>query len=343
MNIFPANATQSRHIKFATTFQRILEYDQTGCVTFIETPYIPPARHSNWDEFKRIFSILEFSKYHEAMLLNSSSGRFHPDVLAIILLGFKRGRRPLVALFGDMWQPNQGVRGLFDRLLISLADRAVDCYIVLSSEEMEIFPSMWNIEKSKLRHCEYFYSFTPNELLIPPSSKGDFVFAGGNSLRDYEPLIEAARRMPEQRFVIASRLLNGRSDLPSNVQAGEVSHSEFVDLMKSAAMVAVPIKKGLLRSSGQQTYLNAMILRKPVIVSDVFGVKDHLQNGETGLVVSGSSESFLTAMKWVLDPVNVDAVDRMVDKAHHIAQMQFSKEEHVRKLIKIMEELIVER
>jgi glycosyltransferase involved in cell wall biosynthesis len=343
MNI-PVETGQVHSIKFATTFQRVAQNGKGAHVTFIETPYIPPASHSNWDEWKRVFDILEFSKHHNALLLNSSSGRFHPDVLAIVLLGFwSKDRRPLIALYGDMWQPNHGPRGWLDRLLIFLADRVVDRYIVFSSEEMDLFPVLWNIQKSKMRHCEYFYSFTPEELTTPPPSAGDYVFAGGNSLRDYEPLIEVARQIPERRFVIASGLLKGRSDLPPNVRTGQVSHSEFVNLMKSSAVVVVPVRKGLLRSSGQQTYLNAMMLRKPVIVNEVFGVKDHLKHGETGLVVDGSSESFLGALQWVFDPAHAAEVAQMVEKAHQVAQNQFSKEQHVYKLVKLMEELIVER
>ncbi|MDD2921800.1 MAG: glycosyltransferase family 4 protein [Anaerolineales bacterium] len=333
---------QNRHVKFATTFQRAAQYNEGGRVTFIETPYIPPARHSLWDEVKRVFAILESAKRHDALLLNSSSGRIHPDVLAIILLGFKRSR-PLIALHGDMWQPNRGFRALMDRLLIYLADRAVDRYIVLSSEEIEKFPLLWRVDKSKIRCCQYFFSLTEEELAAPAPPDGNHVFAGGNSLRDYEPLIEAARRMPKQRFVIASRLLEGRTDLPANIRAGQVSHAEFVNLMKSAAAVVVPLKKGLSRSSGQQTYLNAMALRKPVIVSEVFGVNDHIQNGESGLVVDGSSESFVKALTWALDSANTEAVARMVDRAQRAAQTQFTKERHVRKLIALMDELAAEQ
>jgi glycosyltransferase involved in cell wall biosynthesis len=175
---------------------------------------------------------------------------------------------------------------------------------------------------------------------MPPN--GNHIFAGGNSHRDYESLIEVAKQMPELNFVIATKHLEGRTDLPRNVIARPVSHHEFMELMLSAAAVIVPIRKGLHRAVGQQTYLNAMWLGKPTIVNDVFGVHDHIQNGETGLIVDGSSESYKEALEWVFSPANQDSLSRLCENAQIAVREKYSVHNYVDQLLAVIDTAITE-
>ena len=74
--------------------------------------------------------------------------------------------------------------------------------------------------------------------------------------------------------------------------------------MAGCRLAVIPMKKGLLHSGGQQTYLNAMAMGKPVIVVDDFGAKDYIEHGVNGLIVpSGESETLRTAIKSIIsDP-----------------------------------------
>src|SRR5262245_6550633 len=124
-------------ILFATTFNRFRQADAAARIRILEMPYIPPARHSNWDELRRVFKVLSVARSEKVLLLNSSSGRFHPDTLALAILGlFPKSWRPKVGFLGDMWEPNTGLRNLFEKTVVRLADRAIDLYLVHSSEEL---------------------------------------------------------------------------------------------------------------------------------------------------------------------------------------------------------------
>jgi glycosyltransferase involved in cell wall biosynthesis len=331
-------------MRFLTTFQRIMEFDNKGVVGFIETPFIPPAPHTLWDEIVRIFSIFVSGWGQTALMLNASSGRIYPDVLAIILLRvIPSGKRPLIALVGEMWQPNKGLRGRLERILLKAADKIIGRYVVHSTDELDVFPAYWGIDGRKVRYCPYFASVTSDEVQKPAELNKGYVFAGGNSHRNYEPLIEVARLMPEVQFIVASRRLDERSDLPPNIKKGEVTHRDFMDLMKSASVVVVPMMSGLSRAAGQQTYLNAMMLQVPVVVSDGLGVRDYLEDKKTGMIVSGSVDSYLQAIRWLLDRKNKQMVDDMRRAAHTLARSQFTKERHVARLIELMMEFIVEK
>jgi glycosyltransferase involved in cell wall biosynthesis len=166
----------------------------------------------------------------------------------------------------------------------------------------------------------------------------DFVFSGGNSLRDYQPLVEAARCLPELKFVFATKLLNGKDNLPPNVESRPVSHPEFVALMSASSATITPIQPGLRRAAGQQTYLNSMWLGKTTIVNDTLGVRDHIRHKETGLIVDGSPEGYVEALTWVFNPQNRDQVRQLNAAARKEVQERFAFENHVRCLLEIMDE-----
>lgn len=327
------------------TFASSLSYPEIPTFANRATPLMmPPRRNLTFvDEMGMFFRVLQIARKEKVVLLNSTWGRLHPDLLAAAIVGlWPRRNRPVIVMAGAMWEPNGGFRGVIEKLVVKLADRAIHRYAVQSSEELTIFPATWGISPSKTRFCPYFFSLTREQggIISTNLRNGKHVFAGGNSHRDYEPVLKAAKLMPESQFVIATHLLDGRVDLPSNVTAGLVTHHEFMDLMASAAAVIVPIQKGLRRAVGQQTYLNAMWLGKPTIVNNVLGVRDHIQNGETGLVVGGSPESYVEALKWVFNPANKKQVSQICENAERVVRDNFNVGRHVEQLLAIVDEAI---
>jgi glycosyltransferase involved in cell wall biosynthesis len=326
---------------FGTTF----DYDELEGSAYRLTglPYFSPQPHSTLDELKVVVRVVQEGLRGGVMLLDSSNGRFYPEVIACAVLALlPRRRRASIALAGDMWQPNTGLRSLLEQAIIRLADRSIARYFVFSSEEITLFPRMWGIDASKMRHLPYFASLTPEELAEPEPPQGHHVFAGGNANRNYRPLVEAARRLPDVEFVLATRRLDQVVNPPPNVRAGPITHAEFVRLMRSAAVVVVPIRSDLQRASGQQTYLNAMLLGKPVIVSQVFGLDDHVRNGVDALVVDGSAASYEAALRWVLDPVNASAVAALRHAAHEAVCQRHTFAHYLQRLQALMAELAAE-
>lgn len=115
--------------------------------------------------------------------------------------------------------------------------------------------------------------------------KGDYIFCGGDGDRDYNTLIEAVRDL-DVPVVIASRRMDlAKTDLPVNVKLSPTSPEDFRKLMANSRMVVVPMEGGHLHSGGQQTFLNAMALGKPVVVADDRGAKDYITDGVDGLIV----------------------------------------------------------
>ncbi|GAB2571024.1 glycosyltransferase [Microlunatus antarcticus] len=163
---------------------------------------------------------------------------------------------------------------------------------VLSSEEGRSFPGFWGIDPANV-HVTPYWASNLGALQAARASYEDaageqrddaevLVFAGGDSLRDYRPLLAAAEavRAPVR---IATRL-PVPDRLPSNVTAGPVSGEEFLRLAVGAPVAVVPLVPDALRSGGQKTYLGAMGLGQTVIVPGAPGVLDHVRPDVTGLV-----------------------------------------------------------
>jgi glycosyltransferase involved in cell wall biosynthesis len=292
------------------------------------------------DELKSVPLVLRAARSTHALLLQSSSGRVHPDLLAAILIGFwRKSSRPAIVMMGCMWQRDDGLAGIIQKILLHLADRAIFRFAPQSTDELPLFSATWGISQDKLRFLNYFYTFTDKDLSSPAPAQEDFIFSGGNSHRDYKALLKASEMLPEYKFVIASNLLDGIK-LPPNVRAGQVQRTEFIRLMRASNAVVVPIQAGLIRATGQQTYLNAMLLEKPVIVTEALGVHDHVRDGETAIVVDGSPESYANAIHKVFDPKNKLEIEHICRAGRESVLRDYSFEKHCARLLDILDESI---
>jgi glycosyltransferase involved in cell wall biosynthesis len=168
---------------------------------------------------------------------------------------------------------------------------------------------------------------------VPGRSGG--VFAGGDSLRDYGPLIAAAEGLPAQ-VTIASRTEPG--PVPPNVALGALPGPRYDELFRESAVVVVPLERRSDRSAGQQTYLNAMVLGKPVVVTDALGVRDYVEDGETGFIVPpGDAAALRERLRWILDPANEVEVRAVAGRGRRAALDRFGPNDYVERLLDVVD------
>jgi glycosyltransferase involved in cell wall biosynthesis len=280
------------------------------------------------------------SKHYPAIVLNGSGSPLD-ELTAGILIG--RRRWPPQIMYADcVW----GLGGFADRLIVRAALRLLDGphvhYCVHSHAQRDLFPELWGVDPERVHVTPYYYTLSEEELSLPSEQDGT-IFAGGDSHRDYGPLIEAARRI-DAPVVLATGRLTGeeRGGLPGNVHApGRVPHAQYVDMMRRASVIVVALAARDDRSAGEQTYLNAMALGKPVIVVDTMGVREYVSDGETGLVVPPRDPAALVeALTWVLDPSNRAAVGAMTKRARNVAVGSYGPNQYVAGLLGALEEVL---
>jgi glycosyltransferase involved in cell wall biosynthesis len=295
-------------------------------------------RTTRESRLRAIARLVRHARRYAAVVLDGSVGlrKGYVDLLAAAIIG--RTRSGPVVVIGDCtWK--RGANWL-DRLACRIGIRLVDSprvsYCVLSTDEVSIFPRTWGVDPERVSFTPWPYVVSHEHLDAAPVRERT-VFAGGDSMRDYAPLLEAARGL-DAEVTIATRHpdVAEMGAAPENVRIGPVSRAEYVELMRGARAVVVPLRPTVERSAGQTTYANAMAMGRLVIVTDVLGVRDYVDDGLTGLIVPPSDAPALRrALSWAVDPGNRAAADRIAARAREFALERLSPDEYVANLLRV--------
>jgi glycosyltransferase involved in cell wall biosynthesis len=275
--------------------------------------------------------VLRAADRYDVLVLN---GSLRAEQLAAAAVGARHRSRRLV-LADCTWET--GGR-LFERLVTRAGIRAIDrarvTYCVLSTAELASFPRSWGVDPCRMRFTPWCHTLSDEELSLPVSD-GGYVFAGGDSMRDYRPLLEAAEGLAMPIRVAARRQLTASNTaVPANVTVESTTPERFTELIAAARAVVVPLADSKDRSAGQGTYLNAMALGKPVIVPDVIGVRDYIEDDRTGIIVAPrDSTAMRSALKRVGSDRERDAVREMGARARERARDRFGPERYIESLL----------
>ncbi len=267
---------------------------------------------------------------NDVVVLDGAIGRRGGYLDRVVAAGLARRRHgPRIVITDSTWAPTSARRAalrLFD------SDRTTYC--VLSTAELQSFPEHWGVARSRVS-CTPFY-WTLSATPAAPDCNGQGVFAGGDSLRDYDTLLAAARQV-RARMRIATTW-RPPDTMPDNVMVSPESPVRFLQLIRDSSVVVVPLRAGLVRSAGQQTYLNAMALGKVCIATDAPGVRDHIDADVTGLIVPPADPGALAAaLAWATDPRNAAACRAMGWRAHRAALERFSPDHYVDRLLSVID------
>lgn len=304
-----------------------------------------------WPEtvsFERPKALLPFlehvvrrSRSVDAVVLLGTAGfnMRYADLLAAVLLRITR-RPPVVIISDATWQTGSARLSRGNRVLacaLSRAARAVIrfidgdnvTYAVLSTEEEAAFPERWGVDSGRVVFTPF--SATLREAASLPVTDGGYFFAGGDSFRDYDLLMEAAALVPFEIRVATRLPLESKL---GNVTIRQLDHWSYMKEFLASKAVVVPLRVAQ-RSAGQQTYINAMTAGKPLIVTEAPGVRDYVADGQTGLIARRDPEALAAAMTWIADPANQKALQEMTRRARDVAESEYSEEAYFRRLERI--------
>jgi len=240
-------------------------------------------------------------------------------------------------MFGCLWyRAKNPLKRFLKRIQIRLMSKSVKLFLVWVKREIEAYSVEFGIPKEKLRFFPYH---TTCEVYDCKVEKGSYIFSGGNRDRDYKNLLKAVEDL-KVKVIIATNnplLLEG-IELPENVQVISATDPQFYQLLAGSKMVVLPMTGGLLHSGGQQTFLNAMVWEKPVIVTDPEGAKDYIVDRKTGILVKpGEPESLREAILYLLE--NPEESQQMGEEAKRKAE-DLSTEKFFQGILKLAEEIV---
>lgn len=188
--------------------------------------------------------------------------------------------------------------------LIRWSVRRVDRLLVYFRDS-SAFERLLGAPASKFRYVPFKINGIEKIRQTAPA-EGGFIFCGGRSRRDFRTLFEAVRGLPYPVKVVTSEESQMRPhgstmaglSIPENVEVirRDSDQAFFLDCMSRSTLVVLPLVKDTLTQAGIGVYIQAMALRKCVIVSAGLGVSDVLTGDQAVLVAPGDAAQLREAI-----------------------------------------------
>jgi len=168
--------------------------------------------------------------------------------------------------------------------LVRLAIPGVDAFLATSSEESRLYSAIFGIEPWRIR----FYPDTAGGAYMSWNktlSEGDYVFAYGNSDRDFDTLMRAAPDI-KAKVVALSQSYKPSGPLPPGARliTKRVPRHELIELIARARAVVIPIKDYYV-AAGQNAMLEVLALSRPLVATRNVTVAEHARHEKDALLV----------------------------------------------------------
>jgi glycosyltransferase involved in cell wall biosynthesis len=201
------------------------------------------------------------------------------------------------------------------------------------------FERLLDIPASRFHYIPFKINGLERILELTPTEEG-YIFCGGRSRRDFRTLFEAVKDLPYPVKVVTSSEaeMNPHGSTlraisaPPNVEIirRDADQRFFLDCMAKATLVVLPLVKNNQTQAGIGVYIQAMALRKCVIISAGLGVSDVLTD-QAVLVPPGDPSQLRSAIVrlWSDDALRAAYAER----AHRYAMPLGGEDELYRSLL----------
>jgi glycosyltransferase involved in cell wall biosynthesis len=123
----------------------------------------------------------------------------------------------------------------------------------------------------------------------------DFVFSGGNNGRDYQTLCEAMRGtgIPCIISTTDKEQLRKLRNVPENIIVSSIREPSYSRMIQMCRVYVVSLRSDLVRSAGEQNFLNAPYYSRPIVCADDVSAGEYVEQGVTGYVVPAGDAAAL--------------------------------------------------
>ncbi len=299
-----------------------------------EVQYLPPGMFVSLFSFWRTlfnllyaWRLLRQTKRDTVLLVDGSDGSLW---LFIGLLNrFVMLRKRTIFLWDLFVEVDRG----WKRTIVSAAVASFRLSVLWSRRQVQTHAEWLGLS------CQHFvfipYKATHSKHPRCNPAIGNYVFAGGNSKRDYETLADAVRDTGIPVIISATdpAVRNQIARLP-NIIAIAAWEPAFAQLQAGARFTVVPIVDSALRGGGETNVCHGMWHGTPVIAVDRMSAEDYIVEGETGYIVPPGDVRLLRERILELwhDPVKCAEMGR---KAQEHAEANFTHEIFIRRLLRL--------
>lgn len=242
---------------------------------------------------------------------------------------FKVNKTNNLTIMTFIYKPKKKFGKLYFKFIkYAINNKYVDNIIVFSKNEIEYYSKIFEMPKEKF----IFENLGISEIKVQREyNEKDYILAPGRSNRDYNFLIEAMKDDKYDVRIICDELSKDKCE---NIKIyNNVMGDKYYAMLKNAYCVVIPLKDKNI-SSGQLVLLQAMQLRKPIIVTDAKGVKDYIVDGYNGLIIDKSKEELIRALEKLKNPEIYDTLAENAYKEYVEKHSLLKLGENIGKIIK---------
>ena len=221
------------------------------------------------------------------------------------------------------------------KIYFYLINRIVVQIQALSKEEVFFYSEAFGIPTNKFVVIPFSTTLIGYNFL---QKNRNFLLSGGSSYRDYETLIDAAKKFPiplEIGLPKGSNLISKESigkDSNIIVHSG-LTRAEFIEKTSECTLFLLSVSPDLKRSVGDQSILNAMYYGKIVIATDSIGPRNYIKNGVNGfLVPESNADAWVNVVNHVLN-LDVNDYKRITSNAIYTDQVIFSEKNRIKRVL----------
>lgn len=186
--------------------------------------------------------------------------------------------------------------------------RWIDRFAVYSRMERRLYADYFDLPEERFDFIRWAVD-PPITAPGPRTIDGHYAMALGSEARDYATLAEAARLVPNCRIILVARPHNivGLS-FPANVDVmTDLTWDACWTLMYHSVGSLIPLRSSTT-PNGHRTLVGAQMLGKVNVITDSSGIRDYVEDGETGLLVPANDAcAFATAIERLFDEPDVMA------------------------------------
>ena len=249
------------------------EFDQPGyrCVTRGVWSKLPGV-----GDFLFAIRLMRSVRGTQALLLNQVDRCAQWACLLNGLLG-----RPKKVVLYDVFFSTPSA---FRRRVVQRMVEGATWNVVFSEAQVGGFAGEFGLPEERFVHVPYQSSHSKRPPLEEPA--GDYVWAGGNSARDYATLIEAVKGAGiPVRITSTLPEVAALAEEVSEVTLAPAREPEFTTLMAQSRFVVLPLTAGRVRGYGEQTILNSWWHGRAVLALDDVSAADYVSGSGGGEVL----------------------------------------------------------
>lgn len=244
--------------------------------------------------------------------------QFYGLVLAFYFKLFRVKQAPEITVMTFIYKQKKSLWGLIYATFMHSVVKSgyIKKFIVFSKSEQEYYAELFGVPRENFvvetLGIQDLYGIVGSRI-----SEEKYFLAAGRSNRDYEFLKNAWQNKDKLKIICDTCK---ETDTEHIKYLKNCYHKEFVQELSNCYAVIVPLQDEKI-SSGQLVILQAMMLKKPVIVTRNDTVIDYVEDGIDGFIINKDAESLSWAIEQLKD---LEIYDTIAENARKSFENKFS-------------------